>query len=104
MSAPSSASEGAKNAEVKKIAVLLRTAGDAPILKKKRWQVLPSKKVEFIGGFLRNALRCEPSESIFLYVNQAFGPAPDREIGSLYEWFGGDGKLVLDYAKNQAWG
>lgn len=40
----------------------------------------------------------------FLYVNQAFAPSPDHVIKNLYECFGSDGKLVLYYAKSQAWG
>ncbi|XP_077975583.1 ubiquitin-like protein ATG12 [Styela clava] len=93
-----------KEEKPSKIDVLLRPAGDAPILKRKKWQVDPAKKVEWIAGFLRKLLKCEQSESIFLYVNQAFAPSPDRDIGTLYECFGGDGKLVLHYAKTQAWG
>nr|XP_004226941.1 ubiquitin-like protein ATG12 [Ciona intestinalis] len=87
-----------------KVDVLLRPAGDAPILKKKKWQVDSAKTVEWVVGFLRKLLKCEDSDSLFLYVNQAFAPSPDRDIGSLYECFGSDEKLVLHYAKTQAWG
>lgn len=40
----------------------------------------------------------------FIYVNQSFAPSPDQEVGTLYECFGSDGKLVLHYCKSQAWG
>ncbi len=40
----------------------------------------------------------------FLYVNQSFAPAPDVDVGTLYECFGSDGKLVLHYCRSQAWG
>jgi len=40
----------------------------------------------------------------FLYVNQTFAPAPDQIIKNLYECHGTNGKLVLYYCKNQAWG
>nr|KAF6439784.1 autophagy related 12 [Rousettus aegyptiacus] len=41
---------------------------------------------------------------MFIYVNQSFAPSPDQEVGTLYECFGSDGKLVLHYCKSQAWG
>jgi len=40
----------------------------------------------------------------FVYVNQAFAPSPDQNVGNLCECFGSDGKLVLYYSKTQAWG
>ena len=88
----------------KKVDVLLRPTGDAPILKKKKWQVDTTRTVEWVIGFLRKVLKLEPSDSLFLYINQAFAPSPDRQIGLLYDNFSSDGKLVLHYAKSQAWG
>jgi len=96
--------EKQENVQCKKVEVLLRPTGDAPILKRKKWQVDPSQTVQWVIQFLRKLLKCEQADSLFLYVNQAFAPSPDREIGSLYECFGVDGKLVLHYAKTQAWG
>lgn len=40
----------------------------------------------------------------FLYVNQAFSPSPDQTVRHLYDCFGGEGKLVLNYAKTPMWG
>ncbi|GAV03121.1 hypothetical protein RvY_13597 [Ramazzottius varieornatus] len=91
-------------AEKGKIDVLLKAVGDAPIMKKKKWAVEPNKKVAWIADFVRKYIKCEPHESLFLYVNQYFSPSPDQEIGSIYECFGSDGKLVLHYCKQQAWG
>lgn len=93
-----------KKSELHQINVLLQATGDAPILKKKNWNVKSEKTVEFVATFIRKLLKCEPSESLFLYVNQAFAPSMDREIGSLYDCYGSDGKLVLHYAKSEAWG
>ncbi|XP_055352503.1 ubiquitin-like protein ATG12 isoform X2 [Paramacrobiotus metropolitanus] len=90
--------------EKEKIDVLLKAVGDAPIMKKKRWAVDRTKKVIWVADFIRKFIKCEPNESLFLYVNQCFSPCPDQEIGSLYECFGSDGKLVLHYCKQQAWG
>lgn len=44
--------------------LLLKSAGDAPILKKKKWSVDPDKKVAWIIDFLRRYLKCQPSESL----------------------------------------
>lgn len=90
--------------EKAKIEIFLKATGNAPILKNKKWQVHRGKKIEWIAEFLRKTLKCDPSESIFLYINQAFAPSPDREIGSLYESYGVEGRLIIHYAKTEAWG
>jgi len=87
-----------------KIDVLLKAAGDAPIMKKKKWAVDANKPVAYLSEFIRKYIKCEPSESLFLYVNQTFVPSPDQVISNLFECFGTDGKLVLHYCKSQAWG
>lgn len=87
-----------------KVEVLLRPTGDAPILKKKKWHVDRSQTVGYVNGFLRSLLKLGVSDSLFLYINQAFAPSPDRELGSLFDCYGSDGKLILHYAKTQAWG
>ncbi|EDO48009.1 predicted protein [Nematostella vectensis] len=87
-----------------KVEVLLKAAGDAPIMKRKKWAVEGSKTVAYLIEFIRKYIRCEPSESLFLYVGQAFAPSPDQLVSNLYNCFGADGKLVLHYCKSQAWG
>ncbi|VDI01321.1 ubiquitin-like protein ATG12 [Mytilus galloprovincialis] len=88
----------------KEVDVLLKAAGDAPIMKKKKWSVDRNKRVSWISEFIKKYLKFEPTESMFLYVNQSFAPAPDTEVGSVFDCFGSDGKLVLHYCKTQAWG
>ncbi|CAL4068773.1 unnamed protein product, partial [Meganyctiphanes norvegica] len=87
-----------------KVDVLLRATGDAPIMKKKRWAVEGEKPVGWVSDFIRKYLKLDTSDSLFLYVNQSFAPAPDQLIRNLYECFGSDGKLILHYCKSQAWG
>ena len=87
-----------------KIDVLLKPAGDAPIMKKKKWAVDRHKKFSWISEFIRKYLKTDANESIFLYVNQSFSPSLDTEVGSIFDCFGSDGKLVLHYCKTQAWG
>ncbi|KAK3576528.1 hypothetical protein CHS0354_018023 [Potamilus streckersoni] len=87
-----------------KIDLLLKAAGDAPIMKKKKWAVERNKTVYWVADFIKKYLKCQQSDSLFIYVNQSFAPAPDSEIGTVFDCFGSDGKLVLHYCKTQAWG
>ncbi|XP_023179373.1 autophagy protein 12-like [Drosophila hydei] len=87
-----------------KICVLLNATGNVPIIKKRTWTVDPNKTVSWIQKFIHKFLKLDANEQIFLYVNQTFAPAPDQIIKNLYECHGTNGKLVLYYCKNQAWG
>ncbi|KAL2083964.1 hypothetical protein ACEWY4_019482 [Coilia grayii] len=90
--------------EKKKIDVLLKAVGDAPIMKTKKWAVERGRTVQSLAQFISRFLKLEPSEQLFIYVNQSFAPSPDQEVGVLFECFSSDGKLVLHYCKSQAWG
>ncbi|XP_023035009.1 autophagy protein 12-like [Drosophila willistoni] len=87
-----------------KICILLNATGNVPIIKKRTWTVDPNKTVSWIQKFIHKYLKLDASEQIFLYVNQTFAPAPDQIIKNLYDCHGTNGKLVLYYCKNQAWG
>ncbi|XP_018591937.1 ubiquitin-like protein ATG12 isoform X1 [Scleropages formosus] len=92
------------NEEKKKIDVLLKAVGDTPIMKTKKWAVERGRTVQSLALFISRFLKLDPSEQLFIYVNQSFAPSPDQEVGVLFECFGSDGKLVLHYCKSQAWG
>ncbi|CAG0887813.1 unnamed protein product [Darwinula stevensoni] len=96
--------EQVKRDPTDKVEILLKPVGDAPIMKLKKFLVEPSRSIAKIIEFIRKYLKLGPSESLFLYVNQSFAPSPDQIIQNLYECFGSDGKLVLNYCKSQAWG
>ncbi|XP_014773696.1 ubiquitin-like protein ATG12 [Octopus bimaculoides] len=87
-----------------KVDVLLKPAGDAPIMKKKRWAVERSMKVGSICEFIKKYIKCDPADSMFLYVRQSFAPSLDTPVGILFDCYGSDGKLVLHYCKTAAWG
>ncbi|KAJ8982349.1 hypothetical protein NQ317_013099 [Molorchus minor] len=84
--------------------ILLKPTGNAPIMKKKKWTVDCDKKIGWIIEFIKKYLKLEPSEKLFLYVNQTFAPSPDQIVKNLYDCYSTDGKLVLHYCKTQAWG
>ncbi|KAG6925217.1 autophagy related 12, partial [Chelydra serpentina] len=88
----------------KKIDVLLKAVGDTPIMKNKKWTVERTRTIQGLVDFIKKFLKLVASEQLFIYVNQSFAPSPDQEVGTLYECFGSDGKLVLHYCKSQAWG
>ncbi|XP_046394284.1 autophagy protein 12-like [Ischnura elegans] len=92
------------DSEKLKIDILLKATANAPIMKTKKWAVDPDKRIGWIMEFIKKYLKLDPSESLYLYVNQAFAPSPDQVVRNLYECFGTDGKLVLHYCKSQAWG
>lgn len=89
-----------------KIVFLLRAAGGAPILKRKKWAVPRSKTIGYVAEFLRNHLQLdnETSKQLFIYVNQAFAPAFDTTIGAVNDCFNSEGTLVLHYTLTPAWG
>ncbi|KAK3875424.1 hypothetical protein Pcinc_019708 [Petrolisthes cinctipes] len=93
-----------KATPLKKIDVLLKATGDAPIMRKKKWAVEGDKRVGWVADFIRKYLKLNSSDNLFLYVNQSFAPAPDQLVRNLYQCFGSDGKLVLHYCRTQAWG
>ncbi|XP_041038587.1 ubiquitin-like protein ATG12 isoform X1 [Carcharodon carcharias] len=104
---PPSSTVAAEEAQAelkKKIDVLLKAVGDTPIMKQKKWAVERSRTIQGLGQFIKKFLKVDAAEQLFIYVNQSFAPSPDQDVGSLYECFGSDGKLVLHYCKSQAWG
>ncbi|XP_056684626.1 ubiquitin-like protein ATG12 isoform X1 [Spinacia oleracea] len=106
---------------VRKVVIHLRATGDAPILKQQKFKKIKdgfvlgtfiSKKssVILVSGtdrfasvidFLRRQLH---KETLFVYINSAFSPNPDESVIDLYNNFGIDGKLVVNYACSMAWG
>ncbi|XP_014667091.1 PREDICTED: ubiquitin-like protein ATG12 [Priapulus caudatus] len=87
-----------------KISILMKAAGDAPILKVRKWAVDPDRTLSTVIDKLNKILKTAEGESVFVYVNQSFAPSPDHKLGTLQQCFGSDGKLVLHYCKSQAWG
>ncbi|XP_050521991.1 ubiquitin-like protein ATG12 [Daktulosphaira vitifoliae] len=87
-----------------KIEILLKATGNAPILKTKKWMVEKEKTVAAIIEFLRKLLKLEPTDSLFLYVNQAFAPSPDQTMKNLYDCYNTNGRIILHYCRTQAWG
>lgn len=101
-SVPSSPSSGSDTKT--KVQILLQATGDAPILKRKKWMVHRDQNIASIINFTKKSIKMDPSESLFIYVNQSFAPSPDTTLKVLYDSFSTNGSLVLNYCKTQAWG
>jgi len=97
-------SQEKKEENVNKIELRLHAVGDAPIFKRTRWNIDGEKRIEWIISFIRKGLKLESTDSLFVYVNQAFAPSPDQTVRNLADCFGSEGKLSLYYSKTQAWG
>lgn len=89
-----------------KVVFLLRAAGGAPILAKKKWVLPRSKTLGHIAEFLKKymGLDNDQQKTLFLYVNQAFAPAIDTTLGAVNDCFSSEGTLVLHYTLTPAWG
>ncbi|KAI6202820.1 Ubiquitin-like protein ATG12 [Aphelenchoides besseyi] len=79
--------------------------GGAPILKNKSWKVDDSRTIAWIITFLKKELSLGPTDSLFVFVNQAFSPSPDHTVGDLYKSYSSASpKLTLYYSTTNAWG
>lgn len=104
-----SAAAAAAERSSEAVDVLLKAVGDAPILKKKKYWLPRSRDIRYIVAFLHKCFAADvtassDSATVFIYVNQSFQPSADTAIGTLYDCFGSDGKLVLYYSKQPAYG
>eukprot|EP00249_Psilotum_nudum_P006854 c20111_g1_i1 orf=486-785(+) len=88
-------------AVAQKVIVLFRATGDAPILKQSKFKIGAAEKFAKVIDFLCRQLH---RETVFVYINSAFSPSPDETVLDLFENFGIDGKLVVNYACSMAWG
>jgi len=61
-----------------------------------------SQAITFLRRQLESQLK--PEDSLFLFVNRNFQPAPDELIGDLFRCFHTSGKLIIHYSKTPAWG
>mmetsp|Transcript_15171 Transcript_15171/g.31011 ORF Transcript_15171/g.31011 Transcript_15171/m.31011 type:complete len:144 (-) Transcript_15171:269-700(-) len=88
-----------------KVKVHFVAVGSAPLMKKTKFQVGADQRFSFVITFLRRMLKLAGTgDSLFLYINSAFVPAPDELVGDLNECFSVRGELVIHYSLQEAWG
>ena len=71
------------------VEVLLKAAGDAPIMVKKKWVVDGSKQVSYIIEFIRKYIKCEQQDSLVSWRRMVFSscsnPGPYKLIKIKYQ-------------------
>lgn len=93
-----------KPAELEKVIVRFRAVGDAPIMKKSKFKITAAEPFKTVIDFLRGQLKLKTSDTLFLYINQAFSPSPDELVANLNRMFATDSKLDIFYCRTPAWG
>lgn len=99
--ASASATASVAPAAVAKIVIVFQAAGGAPILKQDRVKISVDSRFSKVVAHLKKQLH---SDSVFVYLRNAFCPALDEEVGVLVQAYGTDGKLHVSYAMTPAWG
>ena len=115
---------------VEKVKVHFVAVGNAPILKRTKFQISAAQPFVAVTTFLRkmlkltskngrddgddddddggtngNSIHRGSSTSLFLYVQSAFVPGPEELIGDVQKSFGkGRDELVIHYSLQEAWG
>ena len=104
---PADAPEAPSRAAIRednKVVVHFRHAGNAPILKQSKFKLPADIRFHVVTETLRAHLRLAKEDSLFLYCNSAFAPAPGLALGDIAQCFHVDGTLVLNYCCTPAWG
>ncbi|KAI1777404.1 ubiquitin-like autophagy protein Apg12 [Hypoxylon cercidicola] len=91
--------------EQEKILVRFKAVGSAPQLKREVRRITATQKFEAVVSHLRRALRLNPTDGLFLYVNSAFAPALDEIVGNLHRCFkDSNDQLIVVYSITPAFG
>ena len=84
-----------------KIKVHLVAVGSAPIFKKTKFQIGADQRFASVIQFVQKMLKVN---TVFLYCNSAFVPAPDQRVGDLAACLAVRDELVVHYSLQEAWG
>uniref|UniRef100_A0A8R1EIJ5 Ubiquitin-like protein ATG12 n=1 Tax=Caenorhabditis japonica TaxID=281687 RepID=A0A8R1EIJ5_CAEJA len=96
--------------KVEKVTVMLQAVGDAPILKQRKFKILPTNDIAWLTATIRLMLKLTPDKSLFFYVSHTFAPSPDHTFDVLRKCYavkGADGSnevVQLQYSTTPAWG
>ncbi|SPO46474.1 probable Autophagy-related protein 12 [Moesziomyces antarcticus] len=93
-----------KKKDSSKVVVRFKAIGNAPIMKTNYFRITAFNRFQAVIQFLRKELNFKPTDSLFLYINASFSPAPDDTVGNLYRCFGTENHLIVNYSTTAAWG
>ena len=102
--AMSSVADPGDDAEVlddrRRVVILFKATGDAPIIKRNKVRVLASAPFADVVAHLSKVLKIPA----FAYLGCAFVPEYVISVGALCDAYGDGSKLVVFYATTPAWG
>lgn len=67
-----------------KVVVRWKAVAGAPPVPRPLAKISAGQRFDAVVNYLRKVLRIKDTESLFLYVNQAFAPALDEVVGNLH--------------------
>ena len=89
---------------VDKVKVHFVAVGSAPIMKRTKFQIGADQRFAAVVAFLRKMLKLQDSSALFLYIQSAFVPSPEENVGDLRDIFSVRDELVIHYSLQEAWG
>lgn len=88
-----------------KLTVMFKAVGNAPVMKNKQFIVKRTDTVADLLRAIRKGLGLNATDSLHIFVNQAFSPSLDHTVEILKEnYAANDEKLILFYSTTPAWG
>ena len=73
-------------------------------MKRNKFQIGADQRFAAVVTFLRKILKLKDGSSLFLYVQSAFVPSPEENVGDLRDVFSVRDELVIHYSIQEAWG
>lgn len=74
------------------------------LLKQNKFKIGEHQKFAAVAEFLKRQLKLKANDSLYLYINSSFAPAPDESISNLFKCFSSENMLVVNYCHSLAWG
>lgn len=89
-----------------KCIIVLKAAGNAPIISNNKIKILGSYKVANLYDFVRKSLKSvlDEKDSLFLYCNNNFSPSLSSYIIDIHKNYSIKQELTIFYAISEAWG
>ncbi|EGV63343.1 autophagy protein 12 [Yamadazyma tenuis ATCC 10573] len=84
-----------------KITIRFKAVGSTPSVNPKIFKISSSSSVSVLIKFLCNRLK---SKTIYVYISNSFQPNPDENLGQLYQMFGVNNELIINYCNSIAFG
>lgn len=88
-----------------KVTVTFKALGDAPIMKNKSFSVKRTDTIADVLKAIRKSLQLSSTDSMYIFINQAFSPSMDHSVGMLKDCYApNEEKLFIYYSTAPAYG